>query len=63
MGIDDVVKAHRARLRALLETVLNHLKLAVITLSDTDDAQVISGTLNSQAELFQAMDLVRNNIF
>ena len=35
----------------------------VITLSETDDAQVIFETLNSKAEPLLAMDLVRNNIF
>ncbi len=64
LGLDDgFAEAQRARLRALLEAVLNHLKLVVITLSDTDDAQVIFETLNSQAEPLLAMDLVRNNIF
>ena len=51
------------RLNALLEALLNHLKLVVITLSESDDAQVIFETLNSQAEPLLAMDLVRNNIF
>ena len=54
---------HQPRLQALLEALLNHLKLVVITLSETDDAQVIFETLNSQAEPLLAMDLVRNNIF
>ncbi|WP_423415855.1 DUF262 domain-containing protein [Hyphomicrobium sp. B1] len=52
-----------SRLQALLEALLNHLKVVVITLEDTDDAQVIFETLNSQAEPLLAMDLVRNNIF
>ena len=51
------------RLQALLEALLNHLKLVVITLSETDDAQVIFESLNSQSEPLLAMDLVRNNIF
>lgn len=58
-GPDAPVK----RLNALLEALLNHLKLVVITLSESDDAQVIFETLNSQAEPLLAMDLVRNNIF
>lgn len=51
------------RLHALLQALLNHLKLVVITLSENDDAQVIFETLNSKAEPLLAMDLVRNNIF
>lgn len=51
------------RLGALLEALLNHLKLVVITLDETDDAQVIFETLNSKSEPLLAMDLVRNNIF
>ena len=60
---DDDKDTPRQRLQALLEALLNHLKLVVITLSETDDAQVIFETLNSQAEPLLAMDLVRNNIF
>jgi hypothetical protein len=51
------------RMHALLQALLNHLKLVVITLSEDDDAQVIFETLNSKAEPLLAMDLVRNNIF
>lgn len=51
------------RLSALVEALLNHLKLVVITLSESDDAQVIFETLNSKSEPLLAMDLVRNNIF
>jgi len=39
------------------------LKLVVITLGESDDAQVIFETLNSKGEPLLAMDLVRNNIF
>lgn len=60
---DDDPGAPLRRLSALLEALLNHLKLVVITLSENDDAQVIFETLNSQAEPLLAMDLVRNNIF
>lgn len=60
-GDDDTDGA--ARLHALLQALLNHLKLVVITLSEDDDAQVIFETLNSKAEPLLAMDLVRNNIF
>ena len=58
---DPVVRVQR--LHALMEALLNHLKLVVITLADGDDAQVIFETLNSQAEPLLAMDLVKNNIF
>lgn len=51
------------RLEAILKAVLERLKLVVITLGESDDAQVIFETLNSQGEPLLAMDLVRNNIF
>ena len=54
--------AHR-RLIALLEALVFHLKLIVITLGEEDDAQVIFETLNSAGQPLLAMDLVRNNIF
>ncbi len=60
---DEPAGTPRRRLQALLEALLNHLKLVVITLSETDDAQVIFESLNSQSEPLLAMDLVRNNIF
>lgn len=60
---DEALNAPIVRLNALLEALLNHLKLVVITLAENDDAQVIFETLNSQAEPLLAMDLVRNNIF
>ncbi|HEX8168524.1 MAG TPA: DUF262 domain-containing HNH endonuclease family protein [Beijerinckiaceae bacterium] len=60
---DDAPDAPQQRLHALLEALLNHLKLVVIGLSESDDAQVIFETLNSQAQPLLAMDLVRNNIF
>ncbi|CAO4191864.1 DUF262 domain-containing protein [Methylorubrum extorquens] len=63
MPADEGADAPLRRLNALLEALLNHLKLVVITLAETDDAQVIFETLNSQAEPLLAMDLVRNNIF
>lgn len=56
-------KATEARLRSLLDALLEHLKLIVITLEQGDDAQVIFETLNSKGEPLLAMDLVRNNIF
>ena len=58
---EDAVAAER--LRALLEAVVFHLKLIVITLGEEDDAQVIFETLNSAGQPLLAMDLVRNNIF
>jgi hypothetical protein len=61
--VEDDVALRRRRLQALLEALLNHLKLVVITLDESDDAQVIFETLNSKAEPLLAMDLVRNNIF
>lgn len=51
------------RINALLNALLNHLKLVVITLDENDDAQVIFETLNSKSEPLNAMELVRNNIF
>jgi Protein of unknown function DUF262/Protein of unknown function (DUF1524) len=51
------------RLEALLNAVLDRLKLVVINLDEKDDAQVIFETLNSKGEPLLAMDLVRNNIF
>ncbi len=51
------------RLRAVLEALVFHLKLIVITLGEEDDAQVIFETLNSAGQPLLAMDLVRNNIF
>jgi uncharacterized protein with ParB-like and HNH nuclease domain len=51
------------RLEALLNAVLERLKLVVISLGEQDDAQVIFETLNSKGEPLLAMDLVRNNIF
>lgn len=51
------------RLEALLNAVLERLKLVVISLGENDDAQVIFETLNSKGEPLLAMDLVRNNIF
>ncbi|MBA3810718.1 MAG: DUF262 domain-containing protein [Caulobacteraceae bacterium] len=52
-----------SRLEALLNAVLERLKLVVIGLGESDDAQVIFETLNSKGEPLLAMDLVRNNIF
>lgn len=51
------------RLEAILTAALDRLKLVVITLGESDDAQVIFETLNSQGQPLLAMDLVRNNIF
>ena len=59
----DDEATQKARLSALLGALLNHLKLVVITLDESDDAQVIFETLNSRGEPLLAMDLVRNNIF
>lgn len=51
------------RLQALLQALLSHMKLVVISLGEGDDAQVIFETLNSKGKPLLAMDLVRNNIF
>lgn len=51
------------RIEAILTALLERLKLVVITLGESDDAQVIFETLNSKGEPLLAMDLVRNNIF
>ena len=51
------------RLESLLEALVFHLKLIVITLDEKDDAQVIFETLNSRGQPLLVMDLVRNNIF
>ena len=53
----------RNRILVILEALVFHLKLMVITLGDDDDAQVIFETLNSKGQPLRAMDLVRNNIF
>lgn len=60
--VDDK-EIQQQRLHAVLDALLNHLKLVVITLDESDDAQVIFETLNSKGEPLLAMDLVRNNIF
>jgi hypothetical protein len=62
---DEVVTPEviEERLDALLSAVLSQMKLVVITLGESDDAQVIFETLNSKGEPLLAMDLVRNNIF
>lgn len=61
-GAGDPSK-REVRIGALLEALLNRMKLVVITLDEGDDAQVIFETLNSKGKELQAMDLVRNNIF
>lgn len=61
-GDADPVLAAR-RLHALLQAMLSHMKLVVISLGEGDDAQVIFETLNSKGKPLLAMDLVRNNIF
>ena len=63
LPVDDDHELIGQRLEALLEALLSHLKLVVITLGDDDDAQVIFETLNSKNEPLTAMELVRNFIF
>lgn len=60
---EDDAAIDAERLEALLNAVLERLKLVVISLGEHDDAQVIFETLNSKGEPLLAMDLVRNNIF
>jgi hypothetical protein len=60
---EDDAGVDAERLEALLNAVLERLKLVVISLGEHDDAQVIFETLNSKGEPLLAMDLVRNNIF
>jgi hypothetical protein len=63
IALPDTNNDARRRLDALLEALVFHLKLIVITLGPEDDAQVIFETLNSKGQPLLAMDLVRNNIF
>jgi hypothetical protein len=51
------------RLEALSAALLEDFRVIVITLDDTDDAQVIFETLNTGGEPLAAMDLVRNDVF
>jgi uncharacterized protein with ParB-like and HNH nuclease domain len=61
----DSADGHDAslRLRALLAAMLQDMHLIVITLAQSDDAQVIFETLNFGGEPLAAMDLVRNDVF
>jgi hypothetical protein len=61
--IDEEGDQPSMRLRALLEAMLQDVHLIVITLAETDDAQVIFETLNFGGEPLAAMDLVRNDVF
>lgn len=61
--IDEEGGQPSMRLRALLEAMLQDVHLIVITLAETDDAQVIFETLNFGGEPLAAMDLVRNDVF
>lgn len=60
---DETPSLAARRLHALLQALLSHMKLVVISLGEGDDAQVIFETLNSKGKPLLAMDLVRNNIF
>jgi hypothetical protein len=51
------------RLQALSSALLEDFRVIIITLDETDDAQVIFETLNSGGEPLAAMDLVRNDVF
>ncbi len=62
--IGDGAPADRStRLTALSAALLEDFRVIVITLDETDDAQVIFETLNSGGEPLAAMDLVRNDVF
>jgi hypothetical protein len=61
--IDAASSQQGLRLRAVLEAMLQDMHVIVITLADTDDAQVIFETLNFGGEPLAAMDLVRNDVF
>ncbi|MEU8242240.1 DUF262 domain-containing protein [Actinoplanes missouriensis] len=52
-----------ARLRALVQTLRDHLKLVVIDLEPGDNAQVIFETLNHRGAPLLAADLIKNFIF
>jgi len=61
-SIDDE-RLVEEKLRTLTAALKIHFKFIVITLEETDDAQVIFETLNTGGEPLAAMDLVRNSIF
>jgi hypothetical protein len=61
--MDETGSQQGLRLRALLQAMLQDMHVIVITLADTDDAQVIFETLNFGGEPLAAMDLVRNDVF
>lgn len=52
-----------ARLRALVQTLRDHLKIVVIDLEPGDNAQVIFETLNHRGARLLAADLVKNLLF
>jgi hypothetical protein len=60
---EDGAAERSSRLRALSAALLEDFRVIVITLDETDDAQVIFETLNSGGEPLAAMDLVRNDVF
>jgi hypothetical protein len=60
---EDGDAGRSARLTALSAALLEDFRVIVITLDETDDAQVIFETLNSGGEPLAAMDLVRNDVF
>lgn len=61
--IDQPDGTSSMRLLGLLQAMLQDMHLIVITLAETDDAQVIFETLNYGGEPLAAMDLVRNDVF
>ena len=52
-----------ARLRALVQSLRDHLKLVVIDLEPGDNAQVIFETLNHRGAPLLAADLIKNFVF
>jgi uncharacterized protein with ParB-like and HNH nuclease domain len=60
---EDSGKNLALRLQALSGALLEDFRVIVITLDESDDAQVIFETLNSGGEPLSAMDLVRNDVF
>jgi uncharacterized protein with ParB-like and HNH nuclease domain len=61
--MDEAGEQPSSRLLALLQAMLQDMHLIVITLAETDDAQVIFETLNFGGQPLAAMDLVRNDVF
>ena len=61
--VDSDPTGMRARLAALVEVLRRYLRIVVIDLEPTDNAQVIFETLNHRGTPLLAADLVKNLIF